>query len=639
MIDGNPPRDDDGSSPGETFDAVAARALSRRELVKRILGASFVAYLPRVDAWPVGPGPVGSTALSFEPIAGGTDDRLDVAAGHRVNVLLRWGDPILPGAPPFEPARQTAAAQAMQFGYNCDYVGFFPLPRAPRVSDRGLLVVNHEYTIANLMFQDYLQGEPTAEQVAIQLAALGMSVVEVRRRMDGRWEVMHQSPFNRRITGTTPMRLTGPAAGHALLRTSAHPDGRTVDGTLANCSAGRTPWGTVLSAEENFHEYFGFVEGLPEGDDRRRLHGRFGMYKQASLWRFERHEPRFDIPREPNEAFRFGWVVEVDPYDPTWVPRKRTALGRMRREAANSVVSRGGRVVLYFGDDNPFEYVFKFVTRDAWHPADRSANRDLLDEGTLHVARFESDGSGVWVPLRAGTGPLTAANGFRTQADVLINPLLAADAVRATRMDRPEDIEISPVDGRVYVALTKNEARGAEGSPPPDASNPRPDNRFGHVIEIREDGDDHASGSFRWNLFLVCGDPRDPSTRFAGYPREQVSAIACPDNLAFDRAGNLWIATDGQPRALGMNDGLYAVPTSGPERGRVRRFLSAVPGAEVTGPDFTPDDRTLFLSIQHPGEGSALDAPTSRWPDGHGPPRPSVIAITADDGSPVGRGA
>lgn len=628
----------DDRPPGETFEEVAARGLSRRSLVKRLLGASFVAYLPRVASWPTAPGPVGATGLSFAPIPGSTEDRLIVAAGHRADVVLRWGDQVLPGAPAFDLGRQSAAAQAMQFGYNCDYVGYMPFPYGSRGSERGLLVVNHEYTNPELMFEGFDLDDQTAEQVAIQLAAQGMSVVEVRRDIHGRWHAVPDGRYNRRITGTTPATITGPVAGTSLMRTRDDPSGRHVLGTLANCSAGRTPWGTVLSAEENFHQYFGNLTRLQEGDVRLLLHGRFGMAKRESQWRFEKHVRRFDVKSEPNEAFRFGWVVEIDPYDPSWVPRKRTALGRLRREAANSAVASSGQVVLYSGDDNPFEYIFKFVSRRAWNPKNRAANRDLLDDGTLYVARFEADGRGIWVPLRHGTGPLTAPNGFRSQADVLMSPLLAADAVKATRMDRPEDIEISPVDGKVYVSLTKNELRGAPNQLPTDSSNPRPNNASGHVIEIIESRGDHASSTFTWSIFMLCGDPAQPSTYFAGYPRDQVSAIACPDNLAFDRAGNLWIATDGQMGALAINDGLYAVPTAGPERGRVRRFLSAMPGAEVTGPDFAPDDRTLFLAIQHPGEGTTLAAPSSRWPDGHGAPRPSVVAITADDGSPVGRG-
>lgn len=617
---------------GELFEAILARRWSRRALLRDAMLSGLTIYLPRLDNRAPAP---ADARVAFGHVGSTTGDTMAVADGHRATVLLRWGDPVLPGAPPFDAAAQSAAAQALQFGYNCDFVGYFPLPRGSETSSRGLLVVNHEYTNPELMFEGYVDGAPSAAQVAVQLAALGLSVVEIAR-VEGVWRPVADSRFNRRITATTACQLTGPAAGHRLLRTADDADGRTVRGTFANCSAGRTPWGTVLSAEENFHDAFGGRAGLPPLSEDVLNHARTGIATGASKWDWERHEPRFDVRLHPHEPYRFGWVVEVDPYDPGWVPRKRTALGRMRREAANSVVAAGGQVALYSGDDIAFEYVYKFVTRARFDPRDRAANRDLLDDGTLYVARFNANGSGDWLPLVQGYGPLTAANGFPTQAEVCIHTLKAADLVGATKMDRPEDIEIAP-NGTVYLALTKNLERGAVGRPPPDDANPRPANKHGHVIELHEAGGDHAGRRFRWRIFLLCGDPRDPATYFAGYPVEQgVSRISCPDNLAFDHAGNLWIATDGQPETFGINDGLFVVPTEGPDRGHVRRFFSAVAGAEVTGHAFTPDDTTLFLSIQHPGEGSSLAAPTSRFPDGTSPPRPSVLAIAHLAGAPIG---
>ncbi len=620
---------------GPTFASIVTRRLSRRALLRDTVLSGLTIYLPRV--FHGAPAPAESR-LAFGHVGSTTGDTMAVADGHTATVLLRWGDPVVPGAPPWTPSAQTAAAQAQQFGYNCDYVGFLPLPRGSESSQRALLVVNHEYTNPELMFEGYVGGAPTADQVAVQLAALGLSIVEVERGADG-WRVIGDSPFNRRITGTTPCTLTGPAAGHPLLATGADPAGRTVAGTFANCSSGRTPWGTVLSAEENFHDAFGGRAGLRPLSDDLLNHARTGIATGRSKWSWERHEPRFDVSRHPHEPYRFGWVVEVDPYDPTWVPRKRTALGRMRREAANSVVASGGQLALYSGDDIAFEYIYKFVTRQRFDPRDRRANRDLLDDGTLFTARFNANGTGDWLPLVHGVGPLTAANGFPSQAEVCIHTLKAADLVGATKMDRPEDIEIAP-DGTVYVALTKNPLRGTAGQPPPDDANPRPLNKHGHVIEIFEAGNDHAGRRFRWRLFLVCGDPRDPDTYFAGYPAAQgLSRISCPDNLAFDHAGNLWIATDGQPETFGINDGLFVVPTEGPERGRVRRFFSAVAGAEVTGHAFTPDDAALFLSIQHPGEGSDLSAPSSRFPDRALPPRPSVLVLEHVERRPIGSAA
>ena len=638
------PTDREGSSRrshrrnAATFDEVVAKALTRRSLFKGATSAALIAYLPSVSQHRIGL-PAGTIrAPTFSPIAGDSLDRIRVADGHWVDVVVRWGDPVLEEAPPFEPALQSPTAQAQQFGYNCDYVGFFPLPRRSVNSLRGLLVVNHEYTNPELMFPAYDASRATVWQIDVQLAAHGLSILDMRLGEDGRWRRMAGSGLNRRITGTTPIAITGPAAGHSLLRTAADPTGRSVLGTLGNCSAGKTPWGTVLSAEENFHLYFGNRDSLRERDPRRGYHARYGVPKAESKWGFERAHERFDIGVEPNEAFRFGWVVEVDPYDPEWVPRKRTALGRMRREAATATTASDGRLVLYSGDDIVFEYIYKFVTRHPWNPRDRRANRDLLDEGTLYVARFDHDGDGDWLPLEYGRPGLDESAGFESQADVLIHTLRAADAVGATRMDRPEDIEISPVDGHVFIALTKNALRGVPGNPPQDATNPRAKNHNGHIIELMEDGGDHAATTFTWRFFMLCGDPDDESTYFAGFDRKQVSAIACPDNLAFDRAGNLWIATDGQPSTLGINDALYAVPVSGPERGNVRRFFSAVPGAEVSGHEFTPDDSTLFLSVQHPGEGSHIGKPSSTWPDGTAPPRPSVVSIRAEDGGVVGSG-
>jgi secreted PhoX family phosphatase len=360
------------------------------------------------------------------------------------------------------------------------------------------------------------------------------------------------------------------------------------------------------------------------------------MAKSTSRLGFEKVYDRFHVGKEPNEAFRFGWVVEVDPHDPDWQPRKRTALGRMRREGATPVAARDGRIAVYSGEDIPFEFVYKFVSKHPWNPSDRLANRDLLDEGTLYVARFLPNGRGEWLALVQGLGPLQPRFGWNTQADVLVMAIEAAYQRGATKMDRPEGIAADPESGKLVIALTKNEARGAEGLEPPDAANPRANNRNGHLIELDEDGGDSAALQFSWRIFMLCGDPKDPSSDYAGQAKSTVSALSCPDNLVFDERGHLWIATDGQPGTLGINDGLYAVPIEGAERGRTRRFLSAVAGAEVTGPSFTPGGATLFVAIQHPGEGGSLSEPISSWPDGKQPTRPGVLVVQALDGRPVG---
>lgn len=562
-------------------------------------------------------------------------------------MLIRWGDPLASNAPAFRLDAQSAAAQAEQFGYNCDFVGFFPLPRwGRRVLTMGLLAVNHEYTNPELMFPGYVVGNPTREQVDIELAAHGVSIVEVRRRGRGSvpfvpggeaagvsWACVVGSAYNRRITAETPVEITGPARGHAWLRTAEDPDGVTVRGTLNNCAGGKMPWGTLLTCEENFHQYFANLDALAADDPRKAAHERYGLPAGATERRWELYHARFDLAQEPNEPFRFGWVVEIDPYDPSFTPKKRTALGRFKHEGATVVVNADGRVVVYSGDDERFEYIYKFVSAGQFDPRSREANFRLLDEGTLYVAKFNDDGTGEWLPLVHGEGPLTAENGFASQADVLVETRRAADLLGATKMDRPEDIEVNPVNGKVYCVLTNNTRRQPNQV---NAANPRPNNKHGHIIELTEDGNDYAATTFAWEIFMLCGDPANPEDRtyFAGFDPSLVSPISSPDNITFDREGNLWIATDGQPGTFQKNDGIFVVPVEGPERGYLRQFLSGPRGAEICGPEFTPSATALFCAVQHPGEGCSLAQPVSTWPDGGIPPRPSVVVVTGERGRP-----
>ena len=637
-------------SDNPTFESILQRRLDRRVLLKgAALSASFLVAgstpLARLSAGEVA---ARGASLGFDPISLNTEDRVTVPEGYQSQVLIRWGDPLTSTAPAFQFDAQRAAAQAEQFGYNCDFVGFFPLPRwGARVSTMGLLAVNHEYTNPELMFPDYVAGNPTQEQVAIELAAHGVSIVEVRRRRRGaipfvpsgeagveRWTYVVGSAYNRRITAETSMEITGPAKGHPWLRTPDDPSGVTVRGTLNNCAGGKTPWGTLLTCEENFHQYFANLDALPDNDPRKAAHARYGLPAGATERRWELYHARFDLAREPNEPFRFGWVVEIDPYDPSSTPRKRTALGRFKHEGATVVVNGDGRVVVYSGDDERFEYIYKFVSSGRFDPRSREANFDLLDEGTLYVARFNDDGTGEWLPLVHGAGPLTAENGFASQADVLINTRGAADLLGATKMDRPEDIEVNQVNGKVYCVLTNNTRRQPDQV---NAANPRPNNKHGHIIELTEDGNDYAATTFTWKIFMLCGDPANPDDQayFAGFDPSLVSPISSPDNITFDRAGNLWIATDGQPGTFRKNDGIFVVPVEGPERGYLRQFLSGPRGAEICGPEFTPNGAGLFCAVQHPGEGGTFAQPASTWPDGIAPPRPSVVVVTREHGRPV----
>jgi secreted PhoX family phosphatase len=416
------------------------------------------------------------------------------------------------------------------------------------------------------------------------------------------------------------------------MKTKADPTGKWVLGTIGNCSGGITPYGTTLHGEENFNGYFqasGPVTGVNEAAFKR-----YGLPLAQSNGRYwARVDERWDLAKTPNEANRFGWIVELDPYDPDAPPRKRTMLGRMKHEGATTTIAKDGRLVAYTGDDERFDYLYKFVSRDKYRRGhskrDREHNLSLLDHGTLYVARFvdeqpgdpEYDGIGEWIPLTSDKESYVP--GFSV-AEVLINTRLAADTVGPTKMDRPEDVETNPVTGTVYIACTNNTARTAAQV---DEANPRASNKDGHIIELDEAGNDAASDLFRWRIFLVCGDPTDPSTYFGGYDKSKVSPISCPDNVAFDKSGNLWIATDGN--ALGSNDGFFATPVKGPERGHVKQFLTVPVQAETCGPWITDDQRTAIVAVQHPGEDGTFEAPASTWPFG-GVPRPSVACIWKD---------
>ena len=625
--------------------------------------------------------PRPASRLSFNPIQGSQADAVLVPSGYRYDVLARWGESLWSSTPDLDAARLADGAllepgaaerQQRQFGQNCDAIHFFPLDAR---GERGILCVNNEYTLDELMFPRHsglvgaLQGEGGdyvtryPQAVAVSKAAQGVSIIEIVR-VSGRWQKVKDSRFNRRITAETPMDIGGPARGAALLRTQGDPDGVRVLGTFANCAGGETPWGTYLTAEENIQDYFGNLEQLKARNDVDphvvESHRRWRMWKKHSLYSWEAVDARFDLPRTPTEPFRFGWIVEIDPRDPTRTPVKRTALGRCAHEGASPFIAHNGRIAVYMGDDDKFEYIYKFVSDGRFDARNPAANRDLLDRGTLYAARLDASGRGEWLPLVFDPrGPLNAAAGFRDQAEVLIKARAAASLLGATPMDRTEDMEANPVSGRIYVACTRNEQRtaaaghlmyaGREVDCGVDRANPRGANPFGHIVEIREAGDDHTAREFSWEVFLLGGDPaggrlvtdltqvRQDSTYYAGYANaDELSPIGSPDNIGFDHDGNLWIVSDG-PQPRGANDGCWVCPTEGSLRGRLQQFMSGPVGAEIGGCQFSPDCETLFLSIQHPGEGGSLAEPRSHWPDGPGTqPRASVIAITKEGGGTVG---
>lgn len=581
--------------------------------------------------------------LDYTPVRPNTEDAVVVPDGYTSDVVIRWGDPVLPDAPEFDYAHQTAAAQEAQFGFNNDFAALLPLPAT---LTEYLLVVNHEYTTEPAMFAGYNAESPAEEHVRIAWAAHGLTVVKVQGELGtGRLKPV-MSRFNRRLTATSEFRLTGPAAGSDLVRTSADPTGTAIRGTLNNCAGGVTPWGTVLSGEENFNQYFAHGDRIDAASARERLR-RYGLSNGASERRWENFDRRFDVTAEPNEPNRFGYIVEVNPWDPSSTPVKHSALGRFKHEGANIYVTPDGSVIAYMGDDERFDYIYKFVSSKRIMRGDGAAamrhNMTILDEGTLYVARFHGnsptgeidgsgslpsdgrfDGTGEWIPLLRASAESAESfvDGF-TAAEVSVFTRLAADKVGATKMDRPEDIEPNPRTGRIYAAMTNNSRRGTEGNPPADEANPRHNNKNGHVIEI---DDDHTGTSFGWNLLLVCGDPAAADTYFGGFDKARVSPISCPDNLAFDPFGNLWIATDGN--ALGTNDGLFSVVLHGPRRGETKQFLTVPVGAETCGPIIT--ENRVIVCVQHPGEvdGATAESPASHWPDGGtSQPRPAVVVV------------
>lgn len=582
--------------------------------------------------------------VRFSPIAAVPNDVDDLVVpdGWEWAPIIAWGDPVVPGAPGFDPAQVTPERQAQQFGYNNDYLTIIPLYDGPVLGwERALLVANHEYYNPELMFPDW--GTEASPDKALQnleaaMYSMGMSVVAMRRRSGTKlWQPdpgFLYSRRNRRVHFRTDFTLDGPAAGSPLLQTSIDPTGTRVQGTINNCAGGTTPWGTVLSGEENWNFYF---KAPADAATQPRL-ARYGITDaQGSGW--YRVDPRFDIAAEPNEVNKFGWIVELDPERPWEPPVKHTAMGRFKHEGATIRVDADNNVAAYMGDDERFDYVYKFVAAERFTPGNgffvRQRNKQLLSEGDLYVARFNGDGTadgvfdgtGEWLPLVKDGESMVS--GF-TRDEVLVFTRLAADAVGATKMDRPEDVQPNPATGRVYIACTNNTRRTAAQV---DEANPRPANKDGHVVELIEDGDDVTSTTFTWNLILVCGDPADESipTYFGGYTGE-VSPISCPDNVAFDGAGNLWISTDGQPDSIGYNDALHRVVTEGPDRGKVEQFLAVPIGAETCGPLVDSDDQSVFVAVQHPGDTdeATYAAPSSGFPyleDGFAGPRPAVVQV------------
>jgi secreted PhoX family phosphatase len=628
---------DDGLESNPTtnprFSDILDAAVARRTVLIGGVAAATASFLG--GATGAHAAPRRRELLGFPGIPVSSADAVVVPEGYTAKVLISWGDPLSDG-PAFAPdASNSAADQEQQWGMHNDAVWFFPLDekgrayRGNRRATRGLLVQNHEYTDDVLLFTDGTANW-TAEKTAKSQAAHGVSVIELRLG-DGGWEIVRPSSYARRVTAYTPIDIAGPAAGDPELRTSADPSGTRVLGTFNNCAFGHTPWNTYLACEENFNGYF-LKTGAPTADETR-----YGIGSQAQyLWHTT--DSRFSVDAEPNEPNRFGWVTEIDPFDPGSTPVKRTALGRIKHEGSWVVETKKKRVVVYSGDDQNNEYIYRYVSDQPWDKAFKDKLHPL-DHGVLYAGRFDADGTGEWLALTIDDPALQAA-GFTSQADVLIRARQAADVLGATKMDRPEWIDVDTGSGFVYCTLTNNSTRGT--ATPVDAANPRPSNVYGHIIRWQY-RDDYDEPTFRWEIFALAGDPADPTdgSTIVG------DKYGSPDGIYVSPQGRLWIQTDVSSSTV--DTGAYAgfgnnqMLAADPDTRETRRFLVGPNGCEITGVVVTPDERTMFVGIQHPGEApSGANDPAnpgrfSTFPGGAGTrPRSSTMIITKDDGGEIG---
>ncbi|EPP1400205.1 PhoX family protein [Klebsiella oxytoca] len=636
-------------SVNPVFSEVVSAFMSRRRFLQMgmVAGAavSFPYLVKPENAFAAETNPSAlskAVSLGFTSIPVSTEDTVTVPEGYIARPFYRWGDAvgIKGNLPEFKfDASNTTDEQAAQAGMHHDGMAWFSLPQGKDNPAHGLLALNHEYIDNGMLFKDGTANWDLDKARKGQ-NAMGISVIEVKKDNVG-WQVVRPSSFARRITVNTPMQLSGPARHQALMKTDADPQGEVVLGTMQNCANGQTPWGTYLTCEENWSDIF--VKKAP----RNVLEKRYGISDSDESYRWNEVDERFSVDKTPNEPNRFGWVVEIDPYDPTSTPRKHTALGRFKHEGAAVTLAGDNRVVVYMGDDQKFEYIYKFISENKYDPADRKANMKLLESGTLYVARFNDDGSGDWLPLIFGENGLDQSSGFDNQGDLLIKTRLAADTVGATKMDRPEWIAVDThAKGSVYCTLTNNSDRGKEGKAPVDAANPRANNQFGHIMHWREGSADPASAKFTWDILVLAGrtDSDDPKAKGS----MQGAEFGSPDGLSFDHRGVLWIQTDVSSSTInkkayeGMGNNQMVVTLPGTNE--YRRFLTGPRGCEITGIAFTPDNRTLFINIQHPGEGgdditdSNNPRAISNWPDSRsdGRPRSSTVVITKSNGGIIG---
>jgi len=609
------------------FSNMINKRLSRRGFLMGTAAVGAGAFLALNPVAKAMSGRTDYSLLNFTAIPTSTSDTIVVPKGYSASHLMSWGDPIFSNAPAFNAnGQQDSAAQAMQFGDNTDGMSIFPLSK-----DRAILAVNNEYTNYKYLF-DHQGRAMTADDVKKAQAAVGITIVEIVRK-NGQWMLDKSGKVNRRITANTEMHVTGPAAGHDLLKTKADPTGKKVLGTFNNCSNGATPWGTYLTCEENFNGFFGAEQEVALTDD----HKRYGIKAVQSKYQWHNFDERFDLTKNPTEPNRHGWVVEIDPNDPTSTPLKRTALGRFKHENAAFMLNDDGHAVVYLGDDERGEHLYKFVSQDKYQKGNDKHNRNLLEAGTLYVAKFamEEDklaGEGQWLELTYGKNGLTKANGFNSQAEVMIFARRAATQVGATTMDRPEWVAIHPDKKHVFCTLTNNKNRGVKAGQDVGGPNPRAENHYGQILRWAPTDHNHTSDTFQWDLYLIAGNPTvHQGNLYAGSDNiNKDNMFNSPDGLGFDKAGRLWIQTDGNYSNEGdfAGQGNNQMLCGDPDTGEVRRFLTGPIGCEMTGLTFSDDQKTMFVGVQHPD---------AHFPQGgESKPRSTIVMITKDDGGIIG---
>ncbi|MUK44784.1 DUF839 domain-containing protein [Aliivibrio fischeri] len=609
------------------FSNMVNARLSRRGFLMGTAAAGAGAFLALNPVAKAIAGNMNNALLNFEAIPTSTSDSIVLPKGYSWNTLMSWGDPIFANAPKFNPnGKQDSKAQALQFGDNTDGMSVFPLS-----NDRAILAVNNEYTNYEFLFAH--QGkEMTADDVAKAQAAVGITIVEIVKK-NGQWTMDSAGKANRRITANTEMEVTGPAAGHDLLKTKADPTGKKVLGTFNNCANGETPWGTYLTCEENFNDFFGSEQNAELTPDDKR----YGIKAEQSDYQWHNFDDRFDVAKNPNEPNRFGWVVEIDLNDPTSTPLKRTALGRFKHENAALVVNDDGHVVVYLGDDERGEHLYKFVSKDKYQEGNNRANRNLLEEGTLYVAKFamkddKLEGDGQWLELTYGKNGLIKENGFNSQAEVMIFARRAATQVGATTMDRPEWVAVHPDKKHVFCTLTNNKYRGVKEGQDVDGVNPRAENHYGQIVRWAPTNANHVSDTFQWDLYVIAGNPTvHKDSLYAGSDNiNKDNMFNSPDGIGFDKAGRLWIQTDGNYSNKGdfAGQGNNQMLCGDPNTGEVRRFLTGPIGCEITGLTFSEDQKTMFVGVQHP---------SGHFPQGgNSKPRSTIVMITKDNGGVIG---